>query len=154
MEEHRAGSQNVETLLAQGRTVQFPTTGWSMYPFIVNGRDQVIVEPSGPDGPKRGDVVLYRRPDSILVLHRIWKRDKNGIYLVGDNQTEIEGPLDPSVIRGVMTALVRKGKVIPTTDFLYRFISGLWLLLRPVRRWIAVPVAAIKRVVKGYYSGK
>lgn len=149
MEEHRAGSQNVEDLLAQGRTVQFSTTGWSMYPFIVNGRDQVIVEPSGPERPKRGDVVLYRRPDSILVLHRIWRRDKDGIYLVGDNQVEIEGPLDPSVIRGVMTAMVRKGKVVPASDPLYRFTSGLWLLLRPVRRWIAVPVAAIKRVVKG-----
>lgn len=141
--------QNIESLLRQGHSVQFPPTGWSMYPLIVNGRDQVIVEPADPEKLRRGAVALYRRRDSILVLHRVWKRTAEGFYMVGDNQVEVEGPLAPEQIRGVMTAVVRKGKTIPVTSPLYRFLTGAWLVLRPVRMVIMRPLAALKRAVKG-----
>ena len=103
---------NVAELLAQGQTVQFPPTGWSMYPLLVPGRDQVIVEPVDPAALRRGDVALYRRDQGILVLHRICRVRPEGFYLVGDNQKEVEGPLRPSQFLGRMAAVVRKGKTV------------------------------------------
>lgn len=148
----QAEKYDVEALLLEGTPVQFAPTGWSMYPLIVNGRDQVVVEPVDPARVGRGDVVLYRRPGDILVLHRVWKRAGEGLYLVGDNQVEVEGPLSPGQVRGVMTAVIRKGKRISVEDPGYRFLTGLWLLLRPIRMGLARPAAAVKRAFRRLFS--
>lgn len=148
MREQQNGAYDVEALLRRGTSVQFPPTGWSMYPLIVNGRDQVIVEPVDPARVRRGDVVLYRRPGGILVLHRVWKRTDEGFCMVGDNQSEIEGPLPPEVVCGVMTAVIRNGRTIRASDPLYRLLAGIWLALRPMRGPISRAVAAIKRAAQ------
>lgn len=99
---------------------------------------------------RRGDVVLYRRDKSaenggILVLHRIWKVKEEGFYLVGDNQKEIEGPLRPDQMKGIMAGMNRKGKYFPVTNLWYRLYAGVWLMLRPFRPAISKTAAAIKR---------
>ena len=137
---------DVEKLLTEGNTVQLPPIGYSMYPVIVPGRDKVVIAPaSEQDCLKRGDVVLYRRDGSVLVLHRIWKVKKDGFYMVGDNQREVEGPIRRDQIRGIMTVLVRKRREISAQDFGYRLLTGIWLRLRPFRPYISKTVAAIKR---------
>lgn len=72
----------VDELLKAGKTVQIGPQGYSMYPLLVPGRDQVIVAPAERERYKRGDVVLYRRDGSILVLHRIWKYKKGEYYMI------------------------------------------------------------------------
>ena len=139
--------QDAEALLRSGNTVQLPPTGWSMYPTIVPGRDQAVVAPIRGHVPRRGDVLLYRRDGGILVLHRVWRVRPQGLYMVGDNQREIEGPLRRDQVRGIMTALVRKGRNIPVTALCYRLPTGLWLLLRPLRRPISRAAAAVKRLL-------
>ena len=136
---------DIEQLLRSGQSVQFYPTGWSMYPLIINGRDQAVVVPVGDRKLRRGDVVLYRREGSILVLHRIVRVRPEGYYMVGDNQKEIEGPLRPEQMLGVMTHVIRKGRTISVNNLLYRLYSGIWLLLRPVRPAISRTVAAIRR---------
>ena len=92
---------DIEKLLEQGKRLRIKPRGYSMYPLIVPGRDEVFVERVSPESLRRGDVVLYRRRDEdILVLHRIWKREGDAFFLVGDNQKEIEGPLEASQIKG------------------------------------------------------
>ena len=141
------GKQDAEALLRSGITVQLPPTGWSMYPTIVPGRDQAVIAPAEGHALRRGDVLLYRRDGGILVLHRVWRAGPEGLYLVGDNQREIEGPLRQDQVRGIMTALVRKGRNIPVTALCYRLPTGLWLLLRPLRRPISRAAAAVKRLL-------
>lgn len=137
---------NIEELLSQGNTVQIHPKGYSMYPMFIPERDEAVIAPvSDASRLKRGEVVLYRRDGGILVLHRICKVNKNGFYLVGDNQTEVEGPLRAEQMRGILVAFIRNGKEIPTDNMVYRIASRLWLLLRPVRRCITVPVAWLKR---------
>ena len=82
---------DIEKLLRENKAIQIRPQGYSMYPFLVPGRDEVVIESVDPHKVKRGDVILYRRTGSILVLHRVYRHDKTGIYMVGDNQTEIEG---------------------------------------------------------------
>ena len=92
-----------------------------------------MIAPCDPDSLRRGDVALYRRDNSILVLHRIWKVRTDGFYMVGDNQTEIEGPLRPDQIRGKLIACNRNGLEFSTQNVLYRMLSGIWLSCRPLR---------------------
>ena len=144
--------QDVEQLLAQGNNIQIKPQGYSMYPVLVPGRDEAVIEPIADAKLKRGDVVLYRRvaEDSgrILVLHRIWKVKSEGIYLVGDNQKEIEGPLMRSQMKGIMAGMYRKGKYISVQNPWYRILTYGWLLLRPARPYISGLVARIKRAIK------
>lgn len=137
---------DIEKLLSEGNTVQIHPQGYSMYPMFTPERDEAIIAPlKDASSLKRGDVVLYRRDGGILVLHRICKVNKNGFYLVGDNQTEVEGPLRPEQMRGVLVAFMRNGKEISADNTVYKIASRLWLFLRPVRRCITVPVAWIKK---------
>lgn len=146
MQKHK---QDVEKLLAEGNRIQIKPQGYSMYPVLVPGRDEAIVAPADTAKLKRGDVVLYRRDQSILVLHRIWRRKDNKFYLVGDNQKEIEGPLRPDQIKGVMTGMVRKGRKISVKNPVYQMLTGIWLAMRPVRPIVSKTVAKIKRIGKG-----
>lgn len=135
---------DIEQLLKDGKTVQTVINGYSMYPMLVPGRDSVILEPFGEEQPRRGDVVLYRRDGSILVLHRIWRIRQEGIYMVGDNQVQIEGPLRPDQIRGRLGAFIRKGKLISVDNMFYRLYACVWLWMRPVRHKATVAVHFVK----------
>lgn len=135
---------DIEQLLKDGNTVQTVINGYSMYPMLTPGRDSVIIAPLREEQPKRGDVVLYRRDGSILVLHRIWRIRQDGIYMVGDNQTQIEGPLRPDQIRGRLAAFVRKGRHISVDCVFYRLYAFIWLWMRPVRHKVAAAVHFVK----------
>lgn len=136
---------DVIALLNEGKVVQIYPQGYSMYPLLLPGRDQAIINGAERDHLRRGDVVLYRRDNGILVLHRIWRIKSNGIYLVGDNQVEIEGPIGVEQIKGKLIAIVRKGRSISIKNPIYRLYGGLWLNLRPVRKTISKAMSNVFR---------
>ena len=151
-------TQDIEKLLKEGNNIQFKPQGYSMYPVLVPGRDEVIVTPIEESQElKRGQVVLYRRykyngEKDILVLHRIWRVNEQGIYLVGDNQKEVEGPLKKSQILGVAITIIRNGKKINTDNLLYSFMTRIWLLLRPIRPVISKTAAYFKKLSKKIFK--
>lgn len=141
---------DIETLLKSGQTIQLFPQGYSMYPLLVPGRDEVILSPL-PDRPlRRGDVALYRRDTGILVLHRICRCKEDGYYMVGDNQVQVEGPLRKEQVIGIMSGFVRKGKLFSSDDLWYRILSRIWLVMRPVRRCITVPGAKGKKLLRKF----
>lgn len=137
---------DLEKLLVQGSTIQIKPQGFSMYPLFVPGRDEARIEAVDTSILKRGDVVLYRRDQSILVLHRICKVQGNNFFMVGDNQTEIEGPLRADQIRGKLVSFVRNGHDIDVCNPVYRFLSGFWLLMRPARPLVWKCTSLIRRI--------
>lgn len=141
-------NQNIEQMLEVGKTILIKPQGYSMYPVIVPGRDAAIVQKEDASKLKRGDVLLYRREKGILVIHRLYKKNKKGYYMVGDNQTAVEGPLREEQIKGKMIALVRNGRTIDTDSPLYKIPCAIWLFMRPVRRPISVAVASVKKLVR------
>lgn len=126
-------SIDIEQLLADGNTIKIKPQGYSMYPLFVPGRDEACIECTNFSYLKRGDVILYRRDNGVLVLHRIWKITENSFYMVGDNQTDIEGPLRADQFRGKLVGIVRNKDFIDVKNPLYRLLSSLWLSLRPIR---------------------
>lgn len=141
--------QDIEKLLKEGNSICIKPQGYSMCPLFFPGRDEAIIEPLESRSLHRGDVVLYRRDPNvenggILVLHRIWKVKKDGIYLVGDNQSMIEGPLRTEQMKGIMAGMNRKGKYIPVTNPGYRIFVHVWLWLRPIRPLALKYMIAVK----------
>lgn len=139
---------DIEQMLRDNHTLQIKPKGYSMYPTIVPDRDYVIIEPFENKVLKRGAVILYRRVDGTLILHRIWKVKKDGIYTVGDNQVMIEGPLEEKQIIGFLTEIIRNNKKISVKNPFYNIYSSLWLFLRPFRNKIAGFVKIFKDITQ------
>lgn len=119
--------------LAEGHSLKLPLEGASMVPLLVGGRDEVLVEEVSGKILRRGDIVLYIRQDGTHVLHRIHHIYNNKYFMLGDAQTWIEGPVNKEDILAAAVAVIRKGETITCSSRGYRFISGLWLVMRPVR---------------------
>lgn len=133
----------LEELSANNETVGVPVSGFSMNPFLANERDQVFFQ--YPDRPlKRGDIVFFKRNNGQYVLHRIWKAAPEGYYIVGDAQTQIEGPIDRDQIFGLVTQVRRKGKLIGPRNFWWQFFAKVWIRMVPVR-------PAVMRLYAGLY---
>lgn len=138
---------SIEQWLEREESVTIMPEGYSMYPTIVPGRDQVVLKVVDPGKVRRGDVVLYSRDDQRKVLHRVCAVKDDCFYAVGDNQTKVEGPLELDRINGILVAFERKGKKISATDKGYIAYGKIWLFLRPVRRPIQLAGATVKRLI-------
>ena len=120
-------------LLKQGKEVSIVITGNSMSPFLVHGRDEILISP--PDGNwKKGDMAFYRRDNGQYVMHRICKVRKDASYdLVGDAQRMIERPIFPEQMFGKITSVKRKGKWIGPGKFWWEFFEHFWVNVIPAR---------------------
>lgn len=139
---------DIEELLASGQTIRMHPQGTSMYPMFVDPGDEAVIAPVDVSRLRRGDVVVYRRDPQaggLLVMHRIYKRDGDAFYLVGDNQSEIEGPLRADQMRGILVSWVRRGRRYSVKHIGYRLFFGLWLLMLPLRDPIHRMIARIRR---------
>lgn len=128
-------------IIQQGKDVSFLITGSSMSPFLCHQRDTIII--SKPDQPfHSGDMVFYIRPNGQYVMHRIHHLDHEGnLYLIGDAQTEIEGPLHPDCVFGIIHKVIRKGKSLDAHDFWWIFFEKIWIHMIPLRPFFIKMVA-------------
>ena len=124
-------------IIKSGKDVS--VTGSSMAPFLAHLRDSIIVSPP-PRQFHRGDMVFFQRQDSSYVMHRIHHLKEGKLYLVGDNQTEIEGPIDPEQVFGIVRKVIRNGKLLQKGDFWWDFFEKAWIRIVPLRS------AAVKAV--------
>ena len=120
-------------LIKQGKEVSLTITGNSMSPFMVHGRDEILIAP--PDGNwKKGDMAFYQRVNGQYVMHRICRVNAAGdCYFIGDAQQMIEGPVKKSQIFGKITSVKRKGKWIGPGDFWWEFFEHVWINIIPLR---------------------
>ena len=139
----RAYVSILKGLAEDGHEVSMTIVGSSMSPFMIQGRDKIFF--SKPDGAlKRGDMVFYQRANGQFVMHRIIRVKDGGFYMVGDAQTEIEGPILREQIFAKITTVERKGKTLTEKDFWWRFFEGPWLCLLPLRNVISRLYGQIK----------
>ncbi|MCQ2267548.1 MAG: S24/S26 family peptidase [Bacteroidaceae bacterium] len=130
-------------LVNQGKEVRLIISGSSMTPFLVHERDSILF--SKPDSPlKRGDMVFYQRENGQFVMHRILHVKPEGLYIIGDAQVEIEGPVNPSCVFARITKINRKGKWIGPGQFWWWFFQHIWLSIIPLRPYIIKLLSLIK----------
>lgn len=109
--------KNIEQELKENGIYITKTSGDSMMPMLVSGRDRVIIIP--PKFPlKKYDVPVYRR-DSHYTMHRIVHVTRNGYVICGDNRTHLERDIKDGDIIGVLTAFYSGEKLISCDDSAY-----------------------------------
>lgn len=129
-------------MVEDGHQVSLLISGSSMAPFLIHQRDTIYFKK--PDRElKAGDMVFYQRRDGRFVMHRIKRIRPEGFYMIGDGQTEIEGPLQREQIFGLVTAVQRKGNMIRPGDFWWEFFAKVWLRIIPLRNLIRRIYAAL-----------
>ena len=125
----------LKQLIAEGHEVAITVAGWSMTPFLRNQRDRVLLKkPSGDF--KVGDIVFYQRKTGQYVLHRIYKVQSDGYYMMGDYQIDLEGPIEADSIFAVVTDVERNERWVSVKTFPWKSASSLWRLLYPVRKTV------------------
>ena len=120
-------------LTEQGKEVNLLIAGNSMSPFLKHQRDTVVFKKPERE-LRRGDMVFYQRLTGQFVLHRIWKVKSDGFYIVGDAQSEIEGPVKREQIFAIVIKAQRNGKWIESGDFSWEFFEHVWIRIVPFRR--------------------
>ena len=121
---------SIKQRLEKGETIPLQVSGSSMSPFLVHIRDTVFISKAIPPY-KKGDIVFFQRKTGQYVMHRICKIDRDGnLYLIGDGQTVVEGPIGPEQVFGMIKQVVRKGKVIEEGMPFWNLFSKYWVNLR------------------------
>ena len=117
-------SNDYKSVLQKQGILAFVPDGNSMWPFIKNGKQSVIV--ALPKNPiKIYDVVFFTRPDGMQILHRVLDIDGEKLTVGGDSQSFTE-VINLSDVFGVMTGFYKGNKYIPVEDDSY---------LKKVKKW-------------------
>ena len=123
----------VVKMLNEGHTVTLPLKGYSMRPFLENGRDKALL--IKVQHLKEGDPVLAEVRPGHYVLHRIVAIHSNRVVLCGDGNLANEYCRQEDV-RASVIGFYRKGR--NTLDRIdgckWRIYSMIWVNLRPFRR--------------------
>ena len=131
----------------EGKVVSLRIAGSSMSPFLAHDRDYIYF--TKPDRElKRGDMVFYQRLNGQYVMHRIWKKKEGAYYIVGDAQTEIEGPVRREQIFALIIKVKRKGKILQPGSFWWEFCEHIWIRLVPVRRQLMALYSVFYRLLQ------
>lgn len=108
-------------------------SGTSMHPFLISGKDSVRLRKFGEHDCKKGEILLFRRSNGALVLHRIKKVLPDGRLLMnGDAQVWCE-TVNRNCVMATVSSIEKNGRIIPCTSLRYRAQVFLWRMLFPVR---------------------
>ena len=114
-----------EQYLEQYDTMTYRNVGVSMLPMLRQGRDTFTVTKKTNQRCKQFDVILYRRPPSSYVLHRIIEVRSHDYVVLGDNCINKEYVKENDII-GVLSSFTHKGKSYPVSDKRYRLYVHIW----------------------------
>lgn len=127
--------QEAIKLVEDGICVTFPVDGRSMLPFIIGGKDSVILEK--PSKPEMGDIVLAWVDNCRYVVHRIIDLHDDTVILMGDGNIRGTEKCHQDDIKAKVTHVVdAKGNRHRIDTRKYRWGAFLWGKLRPVRRYL------------------
>ena len=121
-------------VLEKGGSFELTVTGTSMYPTLLGGRDQVVLQKA--DRPlRRGDLPLYRRRNGQFILHRIVSVQADGSFTCcGDHQWIKEPGIRPEDVEALAVRFCRKGIRFDADVGHYRRWVRFWILILPLRK--------------------
>ena len=136
---------NIERSIKELGYAVVPIKGTSMMPLLKEGRDRVELKPYCHERLKKGDVVLYKKNDGTLVLHRIIKTENGEFFTVlGDHQFKNAERVNKNQIIAVACGFFIKGRYVNEKTRWYRLYKKIWLCNLNVRR-IILAVLRLKK---------
>ena len=125
----------VVRLLEEGHTVTLPLKGYSMRPFLEDGRDKALLRKAKQIAV--GDAVLAEITPGHFVLHRVVSISGQSVVLRGDGNLGIE-QCRLADIRAIAVGFYRKGRerLDRTDGRKWRIYSWWWTRLLPLRRYL------------------
>lgn len=118
-----------------GRCSYLPVEGASMRPLLRPG-DQVQVA-WGAGSLKAGDIVVYRRGETLIV-HRLLYRRSDGMFILGgDNKVFPDEATPMASILGIVNAVQRGERRIDLSRTGPSWLGQIMVATFPVRRWFA-----------------
>lgn len=129
-------------IIGEGHTVTLPLKGFSMRPFLEDGRDKALL--AKPHAPRVGEPVLAENMPGHYVLHRVVEIDGDRMTLLGDGNLMPEH-CHTQDVRASVLGFYRKGskRLDSVNGLKWRTYSWLWMRLRPIRRYL---LAAYRRL--------
>ena len=126
---------NIERSIKELGYAVVPIKGTSMMPLLKEGRDRVELKTYCHERLKKGNVVLYKKNDGTLVLHRIIKTENGEFFTVlGDHQFENAERVNKNQIIAVACGFFIKGRYVNEKTRWYRLYKKIWLSSLTVRR--------------------
>lgn len=133
----------IHEVFSSGGRVRLQVEGDSMWPWLRQGEDDVILAAPHVRAWGRGDVVLAVNDRGCYVMHRVSRRSRSETWLLGDAQTGEEGPWRTEQVIALVERVVRRGREMGMASPRARLFAWAWLACRPFRprllwmiRWI------------------
>ena len=121
-------------MVNEGIAVTFPVNGRSMLPFIVGGRDSVVLVKNRQ--LKVGEIVLAKT-DRGQVIHRVVALDGEHVTLMGDGNLVGREYCEVSQVEAFVSHVVRGNRKTISVDGVgWKFFSKIWFLMLPFRRYL------------------
>ena len=115
--------------------IPLPITGTSMLPLLEEGKALAEVEASDKKQLKKGDVVLYKKNDNTLVLHRIIKIEgEDNFTVLGDHQFKNAERVNKQQIIAIAQGFFINGSYVDENTRWYRIYKRIWLSSLTLRR--------------------
>ena len=121
--------------MREGVCVTLPVDGQSMLPFIIGGKESVILQ--RPELIDVGDVVLAWVDGCRYVVHRIIKLDYDRVTLMGDGNLVVTEHCLLNDIKARVTHVVdAKERTHDINNRWRKWAAKMWFWLRPMRRYL------------------
>ena len=141
---------NIERSIKELGYAVAPIAGTSMMPLLKEGRERVELKPYCHERLKKGDVVLYKKNEGTLVLHRIIKTENGEFFTVlGDHQFNNDEWVNKNQIIAVACGFFIKGRYVNEKTRWYRLYKKIWPCNLNVRRIILAVLSLKKQDKRG-----
>ena len=132
-------------LVREGVSVTLPVNGRSMLPFIIGGKESVILQK--PDTVQVGDVVLAWVEGCRWVVHRIIRIDSDRVTLMGDGNIVGTEHCTVADVKARVTHVVDvKGQPHDIYNRWRTLGAKVWWRLRPIRRYLLFIYRKLKKL--------
>jgi len=125
---------SINIMLQEGYDAEFTVVGNSMWPFLSNERDRVIVRARENSSIKKGDIVLFCPEEGRYLLHRVTQLRDGMFQTAGDGNCFYDGFFPEECLNSIAISFRRKEKFVSCQNLLYRIYSKIWMFLFPIRR--------------------
>jgi hypothetical protein len=131
----------IQLIVEDGKEIEIPVYGLSMFPFLRPG-NIVRIKKTAFEDFKKGDLIVFQREDK-LVLHRVVKTSCSFIESQGDSLLRRDSPIFKGTLVAVVTSYKRKLRFYKVKSAGFRFYAQFILWFGFCIRYVFHPVSFI-----------